>query len=131
MSDKNNSTHDNRIQVEHVPTTGPKPDPRNTRTHSQQQIRQVADSIEQFGNVNPSLIDEADRIIAGHARLEAAKQLGLKTVPVIRLSHLTEHQKRALAIADDRLRTEGIIVPTSSSYIVRVVLEERKAERPV
>ena len=92
-----------RIQVEQIPTTGPKPDPRNTRTHSKRQIRQVAASIETFGFVNPILIDKADRIIAGHARLEAAEQLGLETVPVIRLAHLSEHQKRALAIADNKL----------------------------
>ncbi len=89
----------NNLHVEYLPISLLKPDPRNTRTHSKQQIRQVADSIEQFGNVNPSLIDEADRIIAGHARLEAAKQRGLETVTVIRLSHVTEHEKRALAIA--------------------------------
>ena len=86
-----NREHDlasHRIQVEQVPTTGPKPDPRNTRTHSRRQVRQIAASIETFGFVNPILIDKADRIIAGHARLEAAEQLGLETVPVIRTCRL-------------------------------------------
>ncbi len=91
MTRHDDSTHDNLIQIEHVPITDLKPDPRNTRTHSKQQIRQVADSIEEFGFVNPILIDEADRIIAGHARLEAAERLGLETVPVIRLKRRTEH----------------------------------------
>ena len=93
----------NSLQIKYVPVSVPRPDPRNTRTHSKQQIRQVADSIKAFGFVNPILIDEADRIIAGHARRDAAEQLGLETVPVIRLSHLTEHQKRTLAIADNKL----------------------------
>ena len=57
----------NNLHVEYLPISLLKPDPRNTRTHSKQQIRQVADSIEQFGNVNPILIDEAGRVIAGHA----------------------------------------------------------------
>ncbi len=91
------------LRIVYWPINGLITDPRNTRTHSQRQIRQVAESIEQFGFVNPILIDEADRIIAGHARKDAAAQLGLETVPVIRLSHLTEHQKRALAIADNKL----------------------------
>ncbi len=85
----------NNLHVEYLPISLLKPDPRNTRTHSKQQIRQVADSIEQFGFVSPILIDQDDQIIAGHARWNAAKKVGLETVPVIRLSHLTEHQKRA------------------------------------
>ncbi len=91
------------LKIVYWPINGLITDPRNTRTHSQRQTRQVADSIKAFGFVNPILIDEADRIIAGHARRDAAEQLGLETVPVIRLSHLTEHQKRALAIADNKL----------------------------
>ena len=91
------------LNIVYWPISGLITDPRNTRTHSQRQIRQVADSIKAFGFVNPILIDEADRIIAGHARRDAAEQLGLETVPVIRLSHLTEHQKRTLAIADNKL----------------------------
>ena len=63
-----------------------KPQPRNPRTHSKKQIRQIADSIRSFGFTNPVLIDDAGEIIAGHGRVEAARQLGLKTVPTIRLS---------------------------------------------
>ena len=91
------------LKIVYWPINGLTTDPRNTRTHSKRQIRQVADSIKAFGFVNPILIDEADRIIAGHARRDAAEQLGLETVPIIRLSHLTEHQKRTLAIADNKL----------------------------
>ncbi len=66
----------NSLQIEYVPVSVPRPDPRNTRTHSQRQIRQVAESIEQFGFVNPILIDEADRIIAGLTTSSNAKSLG-------------------------------------------------------
>ena len=76
---------------------------RNPRTHSMKQIRQIAESIRRFGFTNPILIDAEDRIIAGHGRIEAAKLLGLSTVPTIRLDHLTEAQKRAYVIADNRL----------------------------
>ncbi len=103
MSGRDIPAHPNRLVLEQIPIKSLEPNPRNARTHSKQQIRQVVDSIEQFGFVSPILIDEADQIIAGHARRYAAEKLGLETVPVIRLSHLTEHQKRALAIADNKL----------------------------
>ncbi len=92
-----------KLTIDQVLVAMLKADPRNARTHTKQQVRQIAASIREFGFVNPILIDEANRIIAGHARRDAAAQLGLETVPVIRLSHLTEHQKRALAIADNKL----------------------------
>jgi DNA modification methylase len=79
------------------------PDPRNARTHSHKQISGVADSIRRFGFTNPILIDENNRVIAGHARLEAAKIVGLPTVPVIQLDGLTEAERRALALADNKL----------------------------
>lgn len=77
--------------------------PRNPRTHSKTQIRQLADSIQAFGFTNPVLLDEEDRIVAGHGRIAAAKLLGMVTVPTIRLGQLSEAQKRAYAIADNRL----------------------------
>jgi ParB-like chromosome segregation protein Spo0J len=76
---------------------------RNARTHSPEQIAQVAASITEFGFVNPILVGADKVIIAGHARLLAAKQLGMKEVPVIVLAHLSEAQRRALVIADNRL----------------------------
>lgn len=76
---------------------------RNSRTHSTEQIGQIAASIQQFGWTNPLLVDGANGVIAGHGRLAAARQLGLKQVPVIVLDHLTEAQKRALVIADNKL----------------------------
>jgi DNA modification methylase len=76
---------------------------RNPRTHSERQIRQIADSIETFGFTNPVLIDATDRIIAGHGRVRAAKLLGMSAVPTLRLDHLTEAQIRAYVIADNKL----------------------------
>ena len=75
----------------------------NARTHSAKQIRQIADSIKAFGWTNPILTDAASGVIAGHGRLEAARLLGLDTVPTISLSEMTEAQKRAYIIADNKL----------------------------
>jgi len=85
------------------PPTALKPAPRNARTHSPRQIAQIAESIRAFGLTNPVLIDSEDRIVAGHGRVEAAKKIGLETVPIIRLDHLTAEQVRAYVIADNRL----------------------------
>lgn len=79
------------------------PNPRNARTHSKAQIKQIAASIEEFGFVNPVLIDGDGQIIAGHGRVEAAKLLKLKEVPVLRIEHMSEAQKRAYVIADNQL----------------------------
>ena len=79
------------------------PDPRNARTHPKKQIEQIAASIRAFGFANPILVDADGGIIAGHGRLLAAKQIGLDEVPTIALPHLTEPQKRALRLADNKL----------------------------
>jgi ParB-like chromosome segregation protein Spo0J len=75
----------------------------NARTHSKAQIRQIAQSIQRFGHTNPILIDDGGQIIAGHGRVEAAKLLGIESVPALRLSHLSAADKRAYVIADNRL----------------------------
>ena len=75
----------------------------NPRTHSKRQIKQIAESIKAFGWTNPVLIDDADGVIAGHGRIEAAKTLGITSVPTIRLSQMTEAQKRAYILADNKL----------------------------
>ncbi len=79
------------------------PDPRNARTHSKQQIRQIAASIQSFGFTNPILIDEAGVIIAGHGRNRAARTLDMASVPTITLAGLAEAQKRALRLADNKI----------------------------
>lgn len=76
---------------------------RNARTHSGDQVAQIAASIAEFGFVNPVLIGPDDVIVAGHGRVMAAEQLGLAEVPVIVLAHLSEAQRRALVIADNRI----------------------------
>jgi DNA modification methylase len=80
-----------------------RPNPRNPRTHSAKQVSQIAASIREFGFTNPILIDETDEIIAGHGRLEGARAVGLAEVPCIRLEGLTNAQKKALVIADNKL----------------------------
>lgn len=80
-----------------------KPYENNARTHSEKQIGEIARSIETFGFNNPVLVDSKEGIIAGHGRLMAAKRLGIKEVPVIVLDHLTEKQKKAFIIADNKI----------------------------
>lgn len=91
------------MEIEHRPVDGLIPYVRNARTHSEDQVAQIAASIAEFGFTNPILVDGDDVIIAGHGRLMAAKALALSEVPVIVLDHLTEAQKRALVIADNRI----------------------------
>ena len=76
---------------------------RNARTHSPEQVAQIAASIQEFGFTNPILVDGADGILAGHGRLAAAKDMGLAEVPVIVLDHLSTEQRRAYVIADNQL----------------------------
>jgi DNA modification methylase len=80
-----------------------KPRAKNPRTHTPKQIKQIAASIEEFGFVNPVLIDGDNHIIAGHARVEASKLIGMPDVPTVRVDHLTPAQIRAYVIADNRL----------------------------
>jgi ParB-like chromosome segregation protein Spo0J len=76
---------------------------RNARTHSAAQVAQIAASIQEFGFTNPILVAGDDGVIAGHGRLAAAHQLGLKEVPVVVLDHLTPAQRRAYVLADNKL----------------------------
>jgi DNA modification methylase len=76
---------------------------KNSRLHSPEQIAQVAASISEFGFTNPILVDSNDGIVAGHGRLSAARELGMEQVPVVVLDHLSERQKRAYVIADNKL----------------------------
>ena len=94
---------DPRIDIEWLPLRNLRPARRNPRTHSKKQIRQIADSMLRFGVINPLIVDDRGRIAAGHARAEAAKLLGLRQVPVIRLSHLNETEIRAYLLADNKL----------------------------
>jgi len=79
----------------------------NSRTHSDEQVAQIAASVREFGWTNPILVDGKNGIIAGHGRLAAARKLGLTEIPVIVLDHLTEAQKKALVIADNKLASNA------------------------
>jgi ParB-like chromosome segregation protein Spo0J len=92
---------DGRIEV--LPVHQITPYSNNARTHSKKQIRQIAESIRRFGFTNPVLVDDNGQIIAGHGRVEAAKLIGLATLPAVRLSHLSAAEKRAYILADNRL----------------------------
>ena len=89
--------------VEQVQTSSLSPYANNPRTHSDAQVDRLVQSLKQFGFVNPILTDDDGQIVAGHGRLMAAQAIGMETVPVIRLSHLDDDQRRAYVIADNQL----------------------------
>lgn len=91
------------LEVNPQPIATLTPYPRNARKHSKKQIRQIAASIEEFGFLNSVLIDDDGQILAGHGRVEAARLLGLDRVPTVCISHLSDAQKRAYILADNKL----------------------------
>ena len=91
------------MKIEHTPVRELRPYAANARTHSKKQVKQIARSIAKFGFCNPVLIDDTKQIIAGHGRVEAAKLLGIDAVPTCQLSHLSETDKRAYILADNKL----------------------------
>lgn len=91
------------MQIEYRPIEALIPYARNSRTHSDAQVAQIAASIREFGWTNPVLVDGENGIIAGHGRVLAARKLGFEQVPVIELAHLSESQKRAYVLADNKL----------------------------
>ena len=97
---------------------------RNARTHSAEQVAQIAASIVEFGFTNPILVDSADGIIAGHGRLLAARQLEMPEVPVVVLDHLSEVQRRAYIVADNKLALNA----GWDDALLREALEELKDE---
>jgi len=91
------------LSVAYRPVGELKPDPKNPRKHSPKQVRQIANSIREFGFVGVILVDGDDNVIAGHGRLLAARQLGMTAVPVVQVDHLTPAQVKTLRIADNRI----------------------------
>jgi DNA modification methylase len=89
--------------IEHWPLDRLVPYDRNARTHSPEQVAQIAASIKEFGFTNPILVASDSGIIAGHGRLQAARELAMATVPVVVLDHLTQAQRRAYVLADNKL----------------------------
>ena len=90
-----------------IPTADLIPYARNSRTHSEAQVTKIASSIKEFGFINPVVTDGKNGIVAGHGRVLAANKLGLKEVPCVEAAHLTEAQKRAYVIADNRMALDA------------------------
>ena len=111
------------LRIECRPLDALIPFARNARMHSDEQVSQIAASIKEFGFTNPILLDGENGVIAGHGRLAAARVLGLKTVPCIELGHLSEAQKRAYIIADNKLALNG----GWNEELLRLVLTDLKA----
>ncbi len=112
--------------IEMLPPGSLRPALRNARTHSKKQVRQIAESMMRFGVTNPLIADDHGRIVAGHARAEAAKFLGLKQIPVIPLSHLNETEIRAYMLADNKLAEKA----GWSREMLAVELEELQIALP-
>jgi DNA modification methylase len=89
--------------IEMLPVRTLRPNERNARSHPKKQIQQIADSMRRFGVITPVVVDDRDQIICGHARVEAAKCIGLRHVPAIRVLHLNEAEKRAFMLADNKI----------------------------
>ena len=115
------------LKIEYVPIAQLSPHRGNPRTHSAKQVRQIADSIRKFGFTNPILIDQKGGVIAGHGRLLAAKLLGMSEVPTIRVDQMTEADKRAYVIADNKLAENAgwdrELLALELSYITELELD--------
>lgn len=115
------------LQVTYVPIDTLRPAERNPRTHSKAQLRQIAASVETFGFNNPLLVDHENRVVAGHGRLAAAKELGLTDLPTLRIEHLSEAQLRAYALADNQIATQAgwdeALLAVELNYIAELEIE--------
>lgn len=111
-------------RIEQWPTAQLIPYARNARTHSEEQVAQIAASIAEFGFTNPILVGSDGVIVAGHGRLAAARKLGLERVPVVVLDHLTPTQRRALVIADNRIAENA----GWDEQLLRIELQDLQAE---
>src|SRR5437667_5897302 len=95
------------ISFEMLPLSSIKINPNNAREHSRKQLAKLARSIRKYGFNTPVVVDESNELLCGHARVSAAAQLGIQAVPAIRAYHLSESNKRAFLIADNRLAELG------------------------
>ena len=119
------------IQVERWPISRLIPRVTNPRTHTPEQVAQIAGSMREWGWTNPILVGADDDVLAGHARLAAARQLGMSEVPVIQLGHLTEAQRRALVIADNQLAISGAGWDEETLRLELAVLRERRVSTSI
>lgn len=111
------------MQIKQIKTADLIPYVNNARTHGEQQITQIASSIKEFGFNNPILTDGKNGVVAGHGRLAAAIKLGLESVPVVELSHLSDAQKKAYILADNRLAE----LSGWDEELLKIELEDLKA----
>src|SRR6266436_3820020 len=115
------------LKIEILAIKALKPCARNPRTHSRRQIQQIADAIREFGFTNPILIDEEGGVIAGHGRIEGARLLGIEQVPTIRLEQMSEAQKRAYVLADNKLAENAgwdrALVALELQYLTKLALD--------
>jgi len=95
------------MRIDYLPVGELRPYPNNPRMHSKRQVQQIANSVKKFGFCNPILIDESKQVLAGHGRLQAAQLLGLEVVPTCQLAQLSEAEKRAYVLADNKLAQQG------------------------
>jgi ParB-like chromosome segregation protein Spo0J len=95
------------LSIEYVPIRALQPSEKNSRLHPRKQIEKLARAIFDFGFLIPVLVDAENKLIAGHARVEAAEVCSLSAIPCVRTSHLSEAQKRAFAIVDNRLAKDS------------------------
>jgi ParB-like nuclease domain len=95
------------LKIEYVKTSELWEYGNNSRTHTEEQIDQVVASIKRFGWTNPIILDGDNTILAGHCRLKAARKLGMTTVPCVHVAHLSEAQRKAYVIADNKLATNA------------------------
>ena len=112
-----------KTEFRYISTDDLIPYARNSRTHSPDQVTKIAASIKEFGFLNPIIVDGENCIVAGHGRVMAAKKLGLDELPCIEASHLTEAQKRAYIIADNRLALDA----GWDNEMLRIELQEIEA----
>src|SRR5580700_9067468 len=115
---------DSDIQIERWPVDRLIPRASNPRTHSREQVANIAASIREWGWTNPILVGADNDVIAGHARLLAARKLGMEEVPVIVLRHLSPAQRRALVIADNQLAIAGAAWDEDMLRIELAILHE-------
>ena len=114
-----------KSEIKYLPTDSLLPYHRNARIHSGLQVEHIAQSIQEFGFLNPILIDSASKIIiAGHGRLLAAQKLGLETVPTVAFNHLTDTQRRAYTLADNKLALDA----DWDFDLLKIELDELKLE---
>jgi len=117
-----------RLCVEYWPPSRPKPNPKNAKRHPRAQLKQIARSIREFGNLVPIIVDDDDTVIAGHGRLQAAQSIGLSEVPVLRVEHLTAVQKAAFALADNKLAENAEWDPRQLAQTLQIIAADISLE---